>query len=157
MASGGDPKKEKKAAKEKKGLRKYLRRLEQQLADATKAEARRVRKLEKARWRRQQLQASIDEARAVTAALPAAGKRTMKDARQESPASSVPAAAPEPRSAAAPKPAAKPAAARPAAKSAAAPKPAAKPAAARPAAKSAAAPKPAAKPAAAPKPVEPEA
>ena len=157
MASGGDPKKEKKAARERKGLRKYLRRLEQQLADAAKAEARRVRKLEKTRWRRQQLQASIDEARALTATLPAAGKRPNKDARQEPPAASVPAAAAAPKPAAAPRAAAKPAAAarKPAAKpAAAARKPAAKPAAAKPAA----VPKPAApQPAAAPEAIEPEA
>jgi hypothetical protein len=52
-------------------LRKQLRRLERQLADATKAEARRVRRLEKARWLRQRLEAVLDEVRANSPAAPA--------------------------------------------------------------------------------------
>jgi hypothetical protein len=55
-----------KAARARKGLRKHLKRLEAQLADAARAEAKRVRKLEKARWRRQLLEAFIDEARSVS-------------------------------------------------------------------------------------------
>jgi hypothetical protein len=56
-------------------LRKQLRRLERQLADATKAEARRVRRLEKARWLRQRLEAVLDEVRANSPAAPAKAAR----------------------------------------------------------------------------------
>ena len=53
-------------------VRKQLRRLERQLAAAARSEARRVRRLEKARWRRQRLESVIDQVRATSTV--AAGK-----------------------------------------------------------------------------------
>ncbi len=58
-------------ARAKKGLRKHMRNLERQLTAATRLEARRLRKLEKARWRRQRIQAALDGAQ--TAVDPAKG------------------------------------------------------------------------------------
>jgi hypothetical protein len=48
-----------------KQLSKHLKRLQGELAAASRAEAKRLRKLEKARWRRQRIEAFIDEARAI--------------------------------------------------------------------------------------------
>jgi hypothetical protein len=56
-----------KAAKVAKGMRKHLKRVEAQLASATKAEVKRGRRLEKARQRTERLQASVEQARAATA------------------------------------------------------------------------------------------
>jgi hypothetical protein len=64
-----------KSAGPKRGLRKHLRRLERQLASAAQLEAKRVRKLEKARWRRQRLEAFIDEVK-QTAELAASDSPT---------------------------------------------------------------------------------
>jgi hypothetical protein len=120
--SAGKPKVDRK-------VRKHLRQIERQLADAAQAEARRVRRLEKARWRRQRLEAVLDEARTLFSAKPPKAAKAPKPATK-------PAAKAAPKAAKAPKPAAK-AAVKPAVKPAA--KPAAKPAvkpATKPAAKS---------------------
>ena len=56
-----------------KGLRRRLRKLERQLADAARQERRRLRKLERALWRRQRLEAAIDEIRIATGLGKSAG------------------------------------------------------------------------------------
>ena len=127
--SAGKPKVDRK-------VRKHLRQIERQVADAAQAEARRVRRLEKARWRRQRLEAALDEARTLFSAKPPKAAKAPKPATK-------PAAKAAPKAAKAPKPAAK--AAEAATKPAEATKPAVKPAA-KPAAKPAV--KPATKPAA---------
>ncbi len=58
------------AAKADRGLRKHLKRLQRQLADAARTEARRVRKLERARWRRQRLESEVDDARTASTVGP---------------------------------------------------------------------------------------
>jgi hypothetical protein len=118
--SAGKPKVDRK-------VRKHLRQIERQVADAAQAEARRVRRLEKARWRRQRLEAALDEARTLFSAKPPKAAKAPKPATK-------PAAKAAPKAAKAPKPAVKPAAkaaVKPAAKPAAKPavKPATKPAA----------------------------
>jgi hypothetical protein len=50
------------------GVKRHLRRLERLLADAAKKEGKRIRKLERARWRRQRLEAEIMVIRGATAA-----------------------------------------------------------------------------------------
>ncbi len=99
---GGQPgdRGSKDARKAEKELRKHLKRLEGELAAASRAEARRLRKFEKARWRRQRIQAFVDEVKAITEA----------DAGSTEPAPVHAAAAP--RSAPSPARAPKPAAAR---------------------------------------------
>ena len=129
--SAGKPKVDRK-------VRKHLRQIERQVADAAQAEARRVRRMEKARWRRQRLEAALDEARTLFSAKPPKAAKAPKPATK-------PAAKAAPKAAKAPKPAAK--AAEAATKPAEATKPAVKPAV-KPAAKAAV--KPAAKPAAKP-------
>jgi hypothetical protein len=52
-------------SKDAKRLRKHLKRLRGQLTAASKAEAKRLRKLEKARWRRQRIEAFLDEVQAI--------------------------------------------------------------------------------------------
>jgi hypothetical protein len=85
------------ARKAEKELRKHLKRLEGELAAASRAEARRLRKFEKARWRRQRIQAFVDEVKAITEA----------DAGSTEPAPAPAAAAPRsaPSPARSPKPA----------------------------------------------------
>ena len=58
------------AAKTDRGLRKHLKRLQRRLADAARTEAKRVRKLERARWRRQRLESEVDDARAASSVGP---------------------------------------------------------------------------------------
>jgi hypothetical protein len=53
------------ARKAEKSLRKHLKRLQGELSAASKSEAKRLRKLEKARWRRQRIEAFIDEVQAI--------------------------------------------------------------------------------------------
>ena len=65
----------KKDARIEKARRKQLKRLEVELSAAAKTEARRVRKLEKARWRRQKLQAAVVEANSKGPNLPTAEAR----------------------------------------------------------------------------------
>lgn len=60
--------------------RKQLRRLERQLADAARTEARRVRRLEKAHWRRQRLEAALDGVRTSSSAVPAKAAKALKPA-----------------------------------------------------------------------------
>jgi len=137
-----------------------LKQLQRQLADAARTEAKRVRKLERARWRRQRLEAAVDEVKTASSTAP--GKPSPKPKAAAEPKAPV---AVEAKPAAAPK-AAKPKAAKPKAaaaskavaapKAAAAPKPAvaaeAKPKApAAPRVRAAAASKPKAAIAAAPK------
>ncbi len=73
--------------------RKQLRRLERQLADAARAEAKRVRRLEKARWRRQRLEATLDAVK--TSSSPVPGKAAKAPKPGTNPATKP---APEPRS-----------------------------------------------------------
>jgi hypothetical protein len=104
----------KKQARLDKVWRKQLKMLEAALSEAAKAEAKRVRKLEKARWRRQQLQAAVAEANSLkspapissvnppqasgsvvkTAAAPAAKTSAAKTPAKAAPAKAVPAKAP---------------------------------------------------------------
>ena len=135
-------------AKAPKGLRKQLRRLESQLVEAARLESKRVRKLERARNRRQVVEAALAFAVteiAVETSTPAKAKAA------ETPGPAPTAAAKAPVKAPAAKPAAaKPAAAKPAA---AKPAPAARTTTPRPAARTAVAPRHAApkpKPAAPP-------
>jgi hypothetical protein len=58
------------AAKTDRGLRKHLKRLQRRLADAARTEAKRVRKLERARWRRQRLESEVDDARTAASVGP---------------------------------------------------------------------------------------
>jgi hypothetical protein len=108
-----------------RGVRKHLRQLERQLSDAARQERKRLRKLERATFRRQMLQAALEELRGETIVV-------------------VPTAVESPASAVAVDPVAK---ARPAARATAPAKP-------RPAAKATApaTPRPAAKPSPAAKP-----
>ena len=117
--SAGKPKVDRK-------VRKHLRQIERQVADAAQAEARRVRRLEKARWRRQRLEAALDEARTLFSAKPPKAAKAPKPATKPAAKATKPAVKPavKPAAKAAVKPAAKPAA-----------KPAVKPAT-KPAAKS---------------------
>ena len=121
--SAGKPKVDRK-------VRKHLRQIERQVADAAQAEARRVRRLEKARWRRQRLEAALDEARTLFSAKPPKAAKAPKPAAKAAEAATKPAEATKPAVKPAVKPAAK-AAVKPAAKPAAKPavKPATKPAA----------------------------
>ena len=97
-----------------RGVRKHLRQLERQLSDAARQERKRLRKLERATFRRQVLQAALEELRGETAVV-------VVPPAVESPASAVAvnpvakarptakATAPStPRPAAKPSPAAKP-------------------------------------------------
>ena len=59
----------------RRGLRRRLRKLEGQLADAARQERKRLRKLERALWRRQRIEAAIDEIRTATALMKAATAR----------------------------------------------------------------------------------
>jgi translation initiation factor IF-2 len=121
-------------AKAPKGLRKQLRRLESQLVEAARLESKRIRKLERARNRRQVVEAAL-----AFAVVEMAEETSMPAKAQapETPASAPTAAVKAPAKA----PAAKPAAA------AAKPAPTARTRTPRPAAKTAAAPRrPAPKP-----------
>jgi hypothetical protein len=134
VVSAGTPKKKSIL----RGVRKHLRQLQRQLSDAARQESKRLRRLERATFRRQMLQAALEELRGETAvavappaveapasavtATPAAKSRPA--AKAKAPATPRPAA--KPRVAARPRPAAKataPAAPRLSAK----PSPAAKP------------------------------
>ena len=86
-------------------LRQHMKRLGQQLAAAAKTEARRVRKLERARWRRQLLEAALDEARSVSAA--ASGESAAPEVQPAAKAEAT--TAPKAKATTAPKAKAKPA------------------------------------------------
>jgi hypothetical protein len=130
---------------------KQVKRLERQLADATKAEAQRVRKLEAAHRRRQRIETAVDAARMAQSARllwKEAAKQAASPTKARGVANAAKAAVPArpaAKTTAAPvaaKTAAKPAPARTAARPAArttTPRPAARPAAARPAPRPAAA------------------
>ena len=66
------------AAAAGRGLRRRLRRLEKMLAVAAAKESRRVRKLEKAHVRRQQIEAKIETARLAASLAPAASVKAPK-------------------------------------------------------------------------------
>lgn len=59
-------------AKVSSGVRKQLRRLERQLAEAARIERKRLRKLERARYRRQLIEATLDGLRDLAPTKPAA-------------------------------------------------------------------------------------
>jgi hypothetical protein len=63
VVSGKTPKK----ASVPRGVRKHLRQLERQLSDAARQERKRLRKLDRATFRRQMLQAALEELRGETA------------------------------------------------------------------------------------------
>jgi hypothetical protein len=90
-----------------RGVKRHLRRLERLLVQAAKKESQRVRKLEKARWRRQRLEAEIEEVRTVAAtATPAkAGPVKASATAKATPAKAAPAKAAPARAAAKPAPA----------------------------------------------------
>lgn len=73
-------------------IRKQLRRVERELADAARTEAKRVRRLEKARWRRQRLEATLDAVKTSSSPAPAKAAKAPKPATK--PATKP---APEPR------------------------------------------------------------
>jgi len=87
-------------AKVPSGVRKQIRRLERQLADAARKELKRVRKLERAHHRRQMAQAALDALVATTpkgsgspdkaASAPAPGSATAKSPAAKSPAAKSP-------------------------------------------------------------------
>jgi translation initiation factor IF-2 len=66
------------AAKVDRALRKHTKRLQSQLADAARAEAKRIRRLERARWRRQRLEAAVDEARTASSIGPSGAAPKVK-------------------------------------------------------------------------------
>lgn len=107
----------------RKRLRRRLRKLEGQLANAARQERKRLRRLERALWRRQRIEAAIDEIRTATALIERApAKPAAKSAKSGAAAKPVAKSPDEPA-------AAKPAAA--ATVPADAPVPTAKPAAAK--------------------------
>ncbi len=127
-----------------RGVRKHLRELERQLTDAARQEIKRVRKLEKSRNRRQELQAAVEQLRieAGVATPHAAAPVVKPDPKPVTQPAVKPAAQQAPKPAAtgpAPKPAAARAARTP---RAAAAKPAVKPATRKPSARAVATPKP---------------
>jgi hypothetical protein len=103
---GGQPgdRGSKDARKAEKELRKHLKRLEGELAAASKAEARRLRKFEKARWRRQRIQAFVDEVKAITEADVGSTEPTTVRAVAAPRSAPAPAHATEPAAARATKP-----------------------------------------------------
>lgn len=88
-----------------RGVKRHLRRLERLLVQAAKKESQRVRKLEKARWRRQRLEAEIEEVRTV-AATAAPAKAAPVKASATAKAAPAKAAPAKPAGAAKPAPAA---------------------------------------------------
>jgi hypothetical protein len=126
MAKGRSGKSVSAEEKVARTVRKNLRKLEAELAAATRQESKRLRKLERARNRRQLIQAALDELRK---AAPAAAAKPAAPATAPGPAATTPkpprtpkttpaARAPRPTATAKPKPAAAtgkptPAAARP--------------------------------------------
>lgn len=108
-----------KSGKVPRGVRKQLRRLERQLADAARLELKRIRKLERAHHRRQEAEAALIELRAAAGKVdfaanppPAAKPIAAKPVAAAKPTPATPAATAKPAVAAKPvaKPAAKPAA-----------------------------------------------
>jgi hypothetical protein len=87
------------AGKVKPGVRKQLKRLEGQLADAARRERKRLRKLERARYRRQLIEATLDGLRGLTPkdgaskAGAAAGGKTATAAKPDAPTATKPAPA----------------------------------------------------------------
>lgn len=69
---GNRPKAKRGATPDGRGLRRHLRLLEKLLAEASRKEGRRVRKLEKAHIRRQRIEAELEQARSAASEKPAA-------------------------------------------------------------------------------------
>jgi hypothetical protein len=114
-----------------RGVRKHLRQLERQLSDAARQERKRLRKLERATFRRQMLQAALEELRGETIVVvptavesPASAVAVDPVAKARPAARATAPAKPRPTTSAAvtakPRPTAKP-------RTAAGPRPAAKP------------------------------
>jgi hypothetical protein len=82
------------AAAAGRSLKRRLRRLEKMLAVAAAKESRRVRKLEKAHVRRQQIEAKIETARLAASLAPAASVKAPKAPRVNSTGGPGPEAAP---------------------------------------------------------------
>ena len=100
---------EKATAKANRGLRKHLKQLEGQLADAAKTEAKRIRRLERARWRRQNLESEVDEAKTASTVGPSeAAPKAKAAAAPKTKAAAAPKAKAEPKPKAAPKAKAEP-------------------------------------------------
>ena len=101
----------------RKGLRRRLHKLEGQLADAARQERKRLRRLERALWRRQRIEAAIDEIKTATALIKNAAAAEAVKPVEAKPEEIKPAAVRPPavKSVAAKPVAAKPAAAKPAA------------------------------------------
>jgi hypothetical protein len=86
------------AARADRGLRKHLKRLQRRLVDAARTEAKRVRKLERARWRRQRLEAAVDEARTASSVGPSeAAPKAKAEAAPRAAADAKPKAEPKPK------------------------------------------------------------
>ena len=86
-----------KTASVARGVRKHLRQLERQLSDAARQERKRLRKLERATFRRQMLQAALEELRGETAvAVAPPTQKARADVGATAPAKSLPAAKPRP-------------------------------------------------------------
>src|ERR1035437_503729 len=66
----------------RKGLRRRLRKLEGQLAAAAQQERRRLRKLERALWRPQRIEAAIDEIRTATSLIKASATKPVPDRKR---------------------------------------------------------------------------
>src|ERR1035437_7320958 len=80
-----------------RGVRKPLRQLERQLSDAARQERKRLRKLERATFRRQMLQAALEELRGETiVALVTPAQQAPAGVSATAPAKSLPAAKPRP-------------------------------------------------------------
>ena len=127
VVSGKTPKK----VSVPRGVRKHLRQLERQLSEAARQESKRLRRLERATFRRQMLQAALEELRGETVIAAA----TLAEATPAPEPSSPPASAAPTTATVAKAPRARIGVTRPAATRPAATRPAAaRPAATRPAA-----------------------
>ena len=83
-----------------RGVRKHLRQLERQLSDAARQERKRLRKLERATFRRQMLQAALEDLRGETivVVVPPA-QQAPADVTATAPAKPLPATRPRPAAA----------------------------------------------------------
>lgn len=92
-----------------RGVRKHLRQLERQLSTAARQERKRLRKLERATFRRQMIQAALEELRGETAvAVAPAAQEARASAVAANPAAVAANPAAKARPAASPRPAAGP-------------------------------------------------
>ena len=80
-----------------RGVRKHLRQLERQLSAAARQERKRLRKLERATFRRQMIQAAMEELRGETiVVVPPAAQEARANVGVTAPAKPLPAAKPRP-------------------------------------------------------------